>query len=207
MARIVKRGTGITARNVTMFDVTGNTPGDIEAARDAFRKGDREFWQSVSEHGLFAASTVNIRDTCNAILAAAGDRGDFEEDSPEFFARRIIWLLDIATEAVKRGDPEGSAVYALKAGDLWRTAAMKWEWEPAAMSGAKYLAKSAEGAAKRRGTTEPHVQAALAEMDRLTGEGHSVSRAAELAAGRGFGTSASANRAAWNRRKRAERKL
>jgi hypothetical protein len=54
----------------------------------------------------------------------------------------------------------------------------------------------AEISAKRHSATTARV---LDEMKRIQGSGHTISRAADIAADRGIGTSAAANRKLWNR--------
>lgn len=141
---------------------------------------------------------------CRAALSYIEDRAG--PLSPAAFTARAVNTGARLLAAHERGDTVASLRLALDLGQIIERAQMR-RWLRHVELGKAYLDASATGAAMRRGTTEPHVLAALAEMDRLTSEGHSASRAAELAAERGIGASRSANLAAWNRRNRVERKL
>lgn len=126
--------------------------------------------------------------------------------SPAAFMAQAVDTGTRLLAAHERGNAKEALRLALDLGQIIERA-QKRRWLRHVETGKGFLDASAEGAAKRRGTTEPHVLAALVEMERLTGAGNSASRAAELTAMRGIGTSKAANRAAWNRRNKAERKL
>jgi hypothetical protein len=72
---------------------------------------------------------------------------------------------------------------------------------PLVKKAAKNWRDAAAGGHARSAATRPRTSAILAAMDRLVEEGHSVSRAAELCAGRGVGTSAAANAKLYARHK------
>lgn len=138
MAKRETVGTGITKQTRTMYDVTGNTPGDIVGAKTAFR----ENFRAIGEKGLWAAHSDHIRQTCEEILRGKDIHGDFEADSPECFARRIRRSLQLADYNLGEGKyclAEGStsvaAAMALEVGTLWATAMMKWGWEVEALRG------------------------------------------------------------------------
>ena len=74
-------------------------------------------------------------------------------------------------------------------------------FEPHALRGMKVRAAQESGGAERRRQTSPRSKKILDVMSKLIElNGHTVSRAAEIAVQRGCGTSAEANRKLWNRR-------
>ncbi|WP_146161896.1 hypothetical protein [Pseudogemmobacter blasticus] len=191
-------GNGITERKRITYDMTGKTPGDQRAAMQTLRAmGD-----AIKEMGIWPASSLVARAVCSEIIGGKSEDSS-EIDSPEQFAQEITILLDIVDKAVQEGDAALAAKFAFKAGDLWRTALMKWQWEPSALSGQKYQRASEVGAAARRGSVADHTPRVLSEMNRLiTESGLTATAAARTAAKNGIGTSLGANRAIWQRHKK-----
>lgn len=197
MPKEVKRGTGITAREVTMFDMTGATPGDIQLAKKSFRS-----WNDMIAEGggIFGAVSLQAAKSAKLILEETASEGDsFLEDSPRDFAYFIDKQIRVAKGRIESGSADGAARHAFEAGVKWAQAVMKWSWEPDALAGQKFLQASASGASMRKGNFAPHTRIVLSQMRQLIEAGHSQSNAARIVADKGLGRSASANRAAWQR--------
>lgn len=187
------KGSGITAREVSGYDLP-MTREDIAEERKAVAAWN----DALSASGLFGARTRHIRATCLAILADIPP-GPCAEDSPADFARRIMRLFDCADAAVGDGDADLAADLAFKAGAEWASATMKWSWERQALTGQKLRDASEASAERRRGRQRPETARVVDEMARLIAKGNSQSNAARIAAERGIGRSAMANRQAWAR--------
>ena len=99
------------------------------------------------------------------------------------------WLISFADEIVS---------LAFNAGAHARAAIGK-EVEGHAVRGLKMLSNSREGGHARKLSTAGKTTEVLKRMAELIEQGHSVSRAATLAADAGLGTSAGANRQLYNR--------
>lgn len=182
-------GTGITEHEITMYDMTGNTPGDIKAARDAFRAASRAAAQEADPFN-------HIRETCRAILGEAIE-GLPEADSPEAFAGQILQMLDIAADRTEAGDAQNAAIFAFRAGELWATARMKWAWEAHALRGRKVIESASAGAKQTAAERRPERERRLTRMAELV-PGQSVAQAARICEREGLGT-ASAIRVQWYR--------
>jgi hypothetical protein len=124
--------------------------------------------------------------------------------------RSLTQATRMALAQMKRNDEKKwlQAVIAEVAVDAYLAgrhiqAAWGKEFESHAVRGEKVLSGSAQSGAIRRNKVKPKSQQVLAEMERLIDVGgHSVSRAAELAFEKNFGTSKAANRKLFARQKR-----
>lgn len=201
MARKVKVGTGITQYERTDYDVTGKTPGDIEKAISGFLA----FNDTLERNGgFFGAETEQARKTCEGIRAnyqGEFDGTGFPNDTPEGFARSILRQLDYAARCIADGNADQAARFAFSAGRQWERALMKWRWEDDALRGVKTAKAASAGGAARAGRLGHDTEARLDAMAEYIAAGHSIARAAELAARRGLGTG-EANKKLWGRHKK-----
>ncbi|MGB3864777.1 MAG: hypothetical protein WBA29_04000 [Xanthobacteraceae bacterium] len=122
-------GTGITAREVTLYDV---------------QRGEslpKSFWEGITEsfkkHGHFGMVALEAEEICNQVLA--NFKGDMAPvDSPEAFAQIILKHIAIAKDNIgHRDDADYAARHAFEAGVEWARAMMKWQWELDALRGQK----------------------------------------------------------------------
>lgn len=194
MAKTKISGQGMTKRRVRCWD--------SEFAAD---------WNnSIKENGgIFGAVSSGALKFANRIIEELDDGELPEEDSPLAFAKQIRQLIEVAKIYVEKGDADLAARMAFDAGILWERARLKWAWEDFALSGERYKRKSDEGRAKRLGDVAEHTNQVIHEMEKLIlgGRNLSAAAAAKIVANRGIGTSAGANRAAWQRKKRRDRNL
>ncbi len=145
--------------------------------------------------------------TCNSLrFLYQADR--FEPNTPIWHALRIFDCYEqfsyslSATEAEYGHDCSTllkmASRSALEIGQAFE-ALKKKPYEPHALRGIAVSDAAGRGGAKRRRNLEPATRAVLAEMKRLIDNGQSISRAADLTAQKGIGTSKDANRKLWRR--------
>lgn len=197
MPRKVTRGTGITAREVTMFDMTGKVPGD-----GALMKASARRWNDMIDEGggIFGAVSLQASKSAKHILAETSAEGEsYLEDSPRDFAYQIDKFIEAAKHEIENGNADIAARCAFSAGMKWAQATMKWNWEREALVGHKQLMASEDGAKARKGKLAPHTLHVISEMARLIKAGYTQSSAARIAAANGIGESYSANQKAWYR--------
>lgn len=142
MPRKIIRGTGITAREITVYDAKAGEAPPALAWNDAVERG-----------GLFGAVSQEALRTCEKILENANAEAA-PIDSPEDFAQVIAKHLAYAKNEIQAGDADRAARFAFIAGMEWARATMKWGWEPDALRGEK-VAGGEHNAALR--TNERHV--------------------------------------------------
>jgi hypothetical protein len=133
MPKIVKFGTGITERDMTTWDPSGKTPGDVEAHMEWLN----EVGQSIEQFGLFGADTEIMRRVCNKILEGWPPDSLPEAHTREDYARRILHELKFTDACIEEGAAEHAATSALQVGLFWQEAAMKFRWEDDAIRGEK----------------------------------------------------------------------
>lgn len=122
-------GTGITAREVVRYDVTGNTPGDIEALREHLDVMFGEHNNLFATGGMFCVKTETARLVCEEIMKGKNTQCGFEKDSSEDFAQRILKWLKVSKHCIDNGDANRAAAWGFVAGTEWATATMKWSFE------------------------------------------------------------------------------
>lgn len=130
------------------------------------------------------------------------------ERSIDFIHRRLepltleYWLLSEA-RAIRRvldAPSQDEALLAAHAlGELHERVHLQGLHLPSLTVARRVQAGARAGGAARRGALSPHTATILAAMRALESDGHTVLRAAELAAKRGLGTSAGANHKLWYR--------
>lgn len=151
-------GTGITKREIIWLDVTGREPGDIVKLRNALREEAERDKAALERCGdRWGVKTENMRKACENTLAEAepkyrdryrklieemerkGERDTrpwwkvlaFKEDTPEWFAQKIMTLLRLAD--VRRNNPESvndALIASLDASRLYTMARFKYVFEP-----------------------------------------------------------------------------
>lgn len=130
-------GTGITAREVTLYDV---------------QRGEslpKSFWEGITEsfkkHGHFGMVALEAEEICNQVLA--NFNGDMAPvDSPEAFAQIILKHIAIAKDNIgHRDDADYAARHAFEAGFEWARATMKWAEEGTWLTGKKSLSGAKSG--------------------------------------------------------------
>ena len=161
---------------------------------------------------------INVAEWRNAQTLAQLNRFEeiFEPYTVEFHALKILQYFDsVLRDRSENSDEagtlhidsrvhDGKAIFYGEIGFLigrHYEAISKKPYEPHAIRGMGTLSSSQAGAEARRAKFLDRSQATLREMKRLRDAGHSISRAAEIAATNGFGTSQGANRKLWNRRR------
>lgn len=154
MAREVIRGAGITQRRLTMFDLTGRTPGDIALWNQSLDRSNAALSRCG---GFWGVTSEAARSGCNEILADFADwrKQTFEEDSQEDLAQRVLLLLGYADDHAKRGKFDLAMRDAWDAGRLWEAALTKWRFENEILKARKQADKRREngrqgGTAARR---------------------------------------------------------
>lgn len=187
MARKVKLGTGITQYERTLYDMTGKEPADIGRVKAEFIN----FNDALERNGgFFGLVTEHARATCKTILADHWENwraAPFEEDTPEFFARDVLVMLDYIPSHIERGEMDLALRWAFIAGRTWERAVMKWRWEGDALRGVKTAKAASAGGAARAGRLRPDTENRLNAMAVYVAAGHSVARAADLTARQGLG--------------------
>jgi hypothetical protein len=158
MARKEVRGTGMTAREVIVW----------ESAEDA-RRWALNWNAAIKAGGFFGAATAEAARSCAEIIASAkGDEfDDFTEDSLEDFARRIAKCLRIAQVEVAKGNADQAARYAWMAGVEWARASMKEAWQPAVSRGVATITAASAGGKQRKKLTAAKFGKRLARMTDL----------------------------------------
>lgn len=147
MPKIEKVGSGMTERERVMYDVTGQTPGDITAARDAFRATTT----AINEMGLWRARTDQTIEHCEAILADVLEPIEgYESESVEWYAKQIRKLLKVAGGHVEAGHTENAAKLAFDAGILLATANLTLQFNGKVKSRQRSDAGLTKAAAERR---------------------------------------------------------
>lgn len=141
------------------------------------------------------------REQSNAALSCVGDLVENEkEGSPNWLALvcYLNWVLACSNHS--EGAPANiTAERMFIAGATARELELVLLNRDNAVRGRKTKNAAKSGGEQRRGKFEPRTTEILLEMKRLLTQVTSVSRAAELSARRGFGTSQKANRALWYR--------
>lgn len=207
MARKEKVGSGITAVDQSLYDITGKTPGDVNLARASFRA----ICEAVERNGgPFGAVSEGARLTCEGIRDAKTDdqnKEDFNGDSPKDFANRILQHLERAADCVANGQADMAAGFAFQAGQDWERALMKWRWEPHALRGEVIIRGASEGGKARRVAMYPRTKKILEYMAQHIDAGESIANAARLVFVKGgpehlLGASAEANRKLWSRHRK-----
>ena len=123
-----KWGTGITAYEVTLYDV--------QKEGVPRNWGDGWNWAIKEGGGIFGAKSLSALRTCEDILAKAEPSpSGFAEYGPEDFAKQIVKFIEAAKDAIAGGNADQAANMAFLAGETWARATMKWAWEPATLYG------------------------------------------------------------------------
>lgn len=196
MARIVKRGEGITARMV--LELSDRNPEDAAEIAGDIAAADKLKDAGIDPH--FGFTTVYIRETLADVMERAGPK-PWPEDSEPDFARRILEKMKFVDMCLADGSAGLAARFAFEAGDLWRAARMKLKWENDALRGRKTY-QAAKKAARQTGARHEYLrESRFARMTELIQRGLSVSNAASICAREGLG-SAGAIRAQWYRRRK-----
>lgn len=125
MPRKIIRGTGITAREITVYDANAGEAPPHKAWNDAVERG-----------GLFGAVSQEALRTCEKILENTNAEAA-PIDSPADFAQVIAKHIAYAKNEIQAGDADRAARFAFIAGMEWARATMKWGWEPDALRGEK----------------------------------------------------------------------
>ncbi|MBV7396846.1 hypothetical protein [Mameliella sediminis] len=121
-------------------------------------------------------AALELLESLDFTTSLVTEQMDTEEDR--------TWLSEIIAEVAFASFTAGRHVQA-----AWGK-----ELEQFVPTGRKVRQAQTRGGDARRGQTKEQSQAVLKEIQRLVSEGHPAKRAAELAAQKGIGTSASANR-------------
>lgn len=182
MVRVVKVGAGITARTVRRLDHR-NPEDAAEIAADEAAVAELE---AAGIDGFFGLTTLHVR----AFLAGEIERAGpppWPEESRADFARRILDRIELADRVIKGGAAGLAAQFAFEAGDLWRAAVMKWQWEPDALRGQKVLYGARESARDRKEENEPLRRARLERMTALINTGMTTTEAARECEAEGLG--------------------
>lgn len=138
-------GTGITMREVVTYDGEDMQPAMVEFFSQ---------WEAKRKKGGgdYGAACLHIIERCHRIIANSGrpyetdGPADFDEtDSPVDFAKRILRHHQIAQAAIKRGDADAAARFALDVGLLAAQAIIKQVWEPHALRGKNNVLALKEG--------------------------------------------------------------
>ena len=169
-------------------------------ARALDRNSEGHFWNFIEK---------TLAD-CDRVLSENG----FEDDryppddlagpfSEVWYAGHVGRRCHLVLWARDRGEPFGE-VMLMRVMDIGAFL-MEWEWRlnyrPAILTGFPVKAGASKGGDMRAASLRPRSTAIIEEVGRLVSEGHTASRAAELAKRNGFGTSGSANRKLWTKRK------
>lgn len=120
----------------------------------------------------------------------------------QHFRRAEFLATDIDHAGFKPAHKQGLAREWMLFGETWTEAKFLFNHGKTAITGWNVQRGGTKGGEARRAKLEPATLRVLQEMERLQASGHSVSRAAELAAKNGIGSSKEANRKAWSRRPR-----
>lgn len=191
MPRKTIRGTGITAREITVYDAKAGEAPPHKAWNDAVEQGG----------GLFGAISLEAVKTCELILASANAESA-PIDSPEDFAQIIDKHLGYAKNEIQNGDADRAARFAFVAGMEWARLVAKLGWEPDALRGGKITESASRGGSARAASLAPRTKTIRDEMRRLIEGGMSIRSAAEHCAKNGVGASTNANEQSWKRRKK-----
>ncbi|MGM0584943.1 MAG: hypothetical protein ACQEUZ_09870 [Pseudomonadota bacterium] len=125
-------------------------------------------------------------------------RNEFEEFTAFWHALNILNWREVIKSSELREEYDYSIDAAVEIGRSYE-ALQKKIYEKFAISGLATYRGARTGGEMRRATVGSATQHVLAEMDRLREKGHTISRAAQLAAEKGIGRNTSANRALWYR--------
>lgn len=187
MPRKVKLGTGITAYEITMYDVQ----------EEGLPQGSSDWNQSLKEHGYFGTVARQAEQTCELITAKAGAGLPTMEDSPEAFARLIGKLIRATKNEIARSDADRAARFAFRAGTEWARAAMKWAWEDDAFRGEKVAGGERNAAHQTNARHAPPREKRFARMRELVPR-MGPDKAAACCEVEGLGTRVAIKRQ-WNR--------
>lgn len=120
--------------------------------------------------------------------------------SEAYWLAKMAFSLIVIEQSLEKNDMMTVFRHAMKLGAYQTEIDVRKRAGRFAETGKRYFTKSEEGAAKRRGNYQPETKRIISEMASLIKKGNSISNAARIAAGRGFGRSGGANRAIWYRR-------
>lgn len=148
----IRRGSGITERDELIL--TGEVDdADIAELQRMLDAQDQTFeglkirpLEEKSEQVLSAAGMTFHRTGGLKIddrFAATGT--DYQDDSEIDYARRFLSLIRSIRDATARTNIEQVATWAFDLGALMREAEIKFEWEPAAMTGKRVRDGGARG--------------------------------------------------------------
>lgn len=164
MAKIITMGTGITKRDVVLYDVTGQSPEDAAELRKLDAIGIAKWNSGIKEVGFFGLAHSEISEILRSTIEESG--GDVPEiDSPEYFARQILKYIGAASEHIVPGDAaDRAARFAFEAGVIWGVSQMKGLWEQDALRGA-----TAHAGRKKAGSETAKKQKQKADVWRTPG--------------------------------------
>lgn len=138
MPRTRTIGSGITARDVAEIE----SATDFRAIADRWnrrRAGTNDFEAVIADTEAWARAVLK-----RARRAPNGrERGT--DDTPENYAQRFLVRIRFIRDFIERGDSAQAARFAVELGHQIGQAALKFEWEPAALKGKKFIDKPARG--------------------------------------------------------------
>lgn len=171
---------------------------DTREEQQRLSKERNESWNAAIKEGggIFGALALPAETICRNTLERSGGPQSYSSGSPEGYAQDVLDAISAAKARIAEGEADVAAVEAWRAGVEWATAQLKFQWEDDALKERRRREESDK--ANPPGPTEKS-QKVIAEMTRLKDEGRSISRAADLCAGKGIGTSKAANLKIWKR--------
>lgn len=171
--------------------------------REANRSLPEDWSQRIqAEGGIFGAVAIDIREACEGVLQGLDATAEFEEDSPQDFARTILACLDAADNEIRKGNSDLAALEAYRAGVQYERARMKFLWEADALRGMKVAGGSKNAAHKTNKRHEILREKRFAVFRELIPK-IGVSNAAYVCEARGLGKAGTCQRQ-WDRRKNSD---
>ena len=119
--------------------------------------------------------------------------------SDDYFRWRLIRTIERVREEQNLQQKLVAAFELGRLQEIWKA---RRAFRKGFEAGRKAIEGGKRGTAERNAALAPEIQARLARMEQLMGEGHTIDRAADLAARDGFGSGKEANRRLWYRHRR-----
>lgn len=168
-----------------------------KAAQYVRHDGEGNWWELSPDHPKRPPTGEIWKFTLGKALAQ-----EFSDDfSDPWYAGRIGFECRLALEHFHKGDA-GKPFLFTKIFEI-ATLRADWKWrrghKPSILTGRSVRKGAKAGGDMRRNKCSDATLGILQEMERLITDGKSISRAAELAASNGLGTSKDANRKLWGR--------
>lgn len=131
----ITRGTGITARDINVFENQEEQKADAYAFIEFFSKHENWFERIVSGIEPHVLHVTADFDSDSTIV---------EDDSEMDFALRIRSLIRTIRSAISKNDIDETARWSLQLGEVFAEVRIKYGWEKYALSGKRHSESQSE---------------------------------------------------------------